>query len=168
MAMFISAVLLVAVQKKTISVKQRYISFTSLNMSFCNDCSIWMHCYETLYIGSSFKNLPEFASKTWRNSVVQFTVTNVWGKTVNKEMYADILCRHSDAVRRKRSEKWRTNSWFLSHDNAPKHRSVLVKDFLTKNNVTALEHPPYAPGLAPADFYLFPRLKSALKRRCWH
>jgi len=39
----------------------------------------------------------------------------------------------------------------------------LVKDFLAKNNVPILKHPPYSPGLAPADFYLFPRLKSALK-----
>ena len=28
-----------------------------------------------------------------------------------------------------------------------------------------LEHPPYSPDLAPADFYLFPRLRSALKGR---
>jgi len=41
--------------------------------------------------------------------------------------------------------------------------SVLVKDFLTKNDVTTLEHTPYSPDLAPADFYLFPELKSALK-----
>ena len=39
--------------------------------------------------------------------------------------------------------------------------------FLTKANVTTLENPPYYPDLDPADFYLFPRLKSALKgRRC--
>jgi hypothetical protein len=47
-------------------------------------------------------------------------------------------------VRRKHPEKWRTNSWFLLHDNAPAHRSVLVKDFLGKNNVTAVKHPPYS------------------------
>ena len=29
-----------------------------------------------------------------------------------KEMYIDILCRLRDAIRRKRPEKWRTNSWF--------------------------------------------------------
>ena len=52
----------------------------------------------------------------------------------------------------------------LSH-NAPAHRSVLVKDFLAKNNVTTLEYTPYSPDLAAADFYLFPRLKSALKER---
>jgi len=29
--------------------------------------------------------------------------------------------------------------------------------------VTTLEHPPYFPDLAPADFYLFPRLRLTLK-----
>jgi len=31
--------------------------------------------------------------------------------------------------------------------------------------VTTLIHPPHSPDLAPTDFYLFPRLKSALKGR---
>jgi transposase len=35
--------------------------------------------------------------------------------------------------------------------------------FSAKNNVTTLELPPYSPELAPAEFYLFPQLKSALK-----
>jgi len=70
-----------------------------------------------------------------------------------------------DAVRRKSPEKWTTNSWFLLHDNAPAHRSVLVKDFLANNYVTTLEHPPYSTQLAPADLYPLPRLKSALKGR---
>ena len=78
----------------------------------------------------------------------------------DKEMCMDILRRLRDAVRRKRPEKWRTNSCFLLHHNAPAHRSVLVMDFLTKNNVATLEHPPCNRDLASADFYLFPRLKS--------
>jgi len=41
----------------------------------------------------------------------------------------------------------------------------LVKDFLAKSGVTTLEHPPYSPDLAAADFYLYPRLKSTLKGR---
>ena len=72
---------------------------------------------------------------------------------MDKEMHMDILRRLRDAVRRKRPEKWRTN-------NAPAHRSVLVRDFLENNNVTTLEHPPYARDLVSADFYLFPLLKS--------
>jgi len=43
-----------------------------------------------------------------------------------------------------------TNSWFPFLHNAPAHRSVLVKDFLAKNNVITLEHPPYSPVLATA------------------
>jgi hypothetical protein len=30
-----------------------------------------------------------------------------------------------------------------------------------------LEHPPYYPDPPPADFYLLPRMKSALKGRCF-
>jgi len=71
-------------------------------------------------------------------------------------MYIDILRRLRDAVRRKCPPKLRINSWFLFHDNAPAHRSILVKDFVAKNNVTTLEHPPYSPDLEPSDFYLFP------------
>ena len=55
------------------------------------------------------------------------------------------------------------NCWFLLHDNAPAHRSVLVNDFSSKNDVTTLEQSPYSPDLDPANVYLFPRRKSALK-----
>ena len=71
-------------------------------------------------------------------------------------MQIDVLRRLRNAVRRKCPEKWRTNSAFA-------HLLVLVKDFVGKNNVTTLEHPPYPPDLAAADFYLFPGLKSAMK-----
>ena len=47
-------------------------------------------------------------------------------------------------------------------DNAPAHRSVLVKDFLAKTNVTTLQHLPFSHDPAPVDFYLLLRLKSAL------
>jgi hypothetical protein len=82
---------------------------------------------------------------------------------IHKEIHIDILCRLRDAVRRKRPQKCRTNSWFLIHDNAPAHQLDLVKDFLAKNNVTTPKHHPHSPDLDPADFYLFSRLKSALE-----
>jgi len=80
-------------------------------------------------------------------------------------MYTDILCRLRDAVRREPPEKWRTNNWFPLHDNAPAHRSVVVKDLSANKNVTTLEHTQHSPDLVPADFHLFPRLKSALEGR---
>ena len=88
------------------------------------------------------------------------------GKTAKKkDVYTYILRRFMDSFRRKLSVKWKNNNWFLLHDNAPAHRSVLGMDFLAKNNVTTLEHPLHSPDLATAEFYLFPRHKSALKGR---
>jgi len=80
-------------------------------------------------------------------------------------MYIDILRRLRDAVIRKRPQKLRTNIWFLLHDNAPTHRSVLVRDILAKNNMTKLEPSPYSPDRTSADFHLFVQLKPALKGR---
>jgi transposase len=57
-----------------------------------------------------------------------------------------------DAARRKCSEKLRNNSWHFLHDNAPAHRSDLVKDFSIKDKVTTLQHPPYSPELVPSNF----------------
>ncbi|GBL84997.1 Mariner Mos1 transposase [Araneus ventricosus] len=85
------------------------------------------------------------------------------GQTVNKELYLGIFKRLRDAIRRKRPEKWAANDWFLLHGNAPPHRALIVKKYLARHSVTTLEHPPYSPDLAPADFYLFPRLKTKLK-----
>jgi len=67
-------------------------------------------------------------------------------------MYIDILRRLRDPVCCKRPVKWRTDSWFLFHDNAPAHRSILVKDFLANNNVTTLEFPSHSTDLPAADF----------------
>ena len=36
-------------------------------------------------------------------------------------------------------------------------------NFLVQRKITVFPHPPYSPDLAPADFFLFPRLKLVLK-----
>jgi hypothetical protein len=38
-----------------------------------------------------------------------------------------------------------------------------VKTFLAKYGVMEISHPPYHPDLAPADLFLFPTVKTALK-----
>ena len=53
----------------------------------------------------------------------------------------------------------------LHHDNAPAHESLIIREFLTKHQTTVVPQPPYSPYLAPADFLLFPKLKSSLKGR---
>ena len=85
-------------------------------------------------------------------------------RTVNKEYYLEVMCRLQEAIWRKRPELWKNNSWLLHHDNAPTHSSLLVRDFLAKNN-TIMPQPPYSPDLAPCDFFLFPKLKKPMKGR---
>ena len=35
--------------------------------------------------------------------------------------------------------------------------------YLAKNNIPVMEHPSYSPDLTPCDFFLFPKIKFALK-----
>ena len=53
----------------------------------------------------------------------------------------------------------------MHHDNAQAHLLLLVRNFLAKNEMNVVPQPPYSPDLAPADFFLFPKLKSTLKGR---
>ena len=69
------------------------------------------------------------------------------------------------AIRKKRPELWKNNSWLLHHDNAPPHSLLLVRNFLAKNNTVLLSQPPYSPDLALCDFFLFPILKRPMKGR---
>ena len=87
------------------------------------------------------------------------------GRTVNKEYYLEVMQRLREAVRSKRPDTWRENRWMLQHDNAPSHSSFLARDFLAKHSTTVLPQPSYSPDLAPADFILFPKLKSSPKGR---
>jgi len=50
----------------------------------------------------------------------------------------------------------------LHHDNARAHASLLIRSYLTKHQTSAVPHPPYSPDLAPADVFLFPKLKTTL------
>jgi len=59
-------------------------------------------------------------------------------------------------------EEWKL---VVHHDNAPAHTSLVVREFLTKNNMTTVPHPAYSPDMAPCDFYTFPKIKLQLKGR---
>jgi len=73
-----------------------------------------------------------------------------------------VLTRLWESVQRKRPWLW-PDKWILHHDNAPTNDALRVRKFLAKNSITKMDHPPYSPYLAPCDFWLFPKLKNALK-----
>ena len=85
------------------------------------------------------------------------------GQTINTEYYVEVLKKLCDAVRRKRPRFWSSGNWLPHHDNAPAHLSNLVQQFLAKHKIVQLRQPPHSPKIAPCDFWIYPKLKMALK-----
>lgn len=46
-------------------------------------------------------------------------------------------------------------TWMLRQDSARSHTSSANGNFMLKNRVETLRHPPYSPDLAPCNFGLF-------------
>jgi hypothetical protein len=46
--------------------------------------------------------------------------------------------------------------------------SVFTQQFLVKNKMAVIPHPPYSPDLAPCGFFLFPKMKLKLNGRLFH
>ncbi len=83
------------------------------------------------------------------------------GETVNAEYIKKSMARFLKVFRKKRPIM-SSQEWFLHRDNAPVHTAATVKDYLTAKGIKTIRHPPYSPDLAPADFFLFPKVKSEL------
>jgi hypothetical protein len=45
----------------------------------------------------------------------------------------------------------------------PAHTSLLIHSYLAIHQTSVVPHPTYSPDLAPADFFLFPKVKTSLK-----
>jgi len=78
------------------------------------------------------------------------------GITVNVDFYCDVLRSLRENMRRKRPQKWQNQKVIIHHDNAPVHMSFKVSQFLAKNNMTVIPHPPYSRDLAPVNFLSAP------------
>jgi len=85
------------------------------------------------------------------------------GQTVNSAFYEEVLKLLLRRIHHVRPELQKTGQWMLLHDNAPAHCVIRVHQSLAQHGVAVLDHPPYFPDLAPADFFVFPRLKSIMK-----
>jgi [histone H3]-lysine36 N-dimethyltransferase SETMAR len=85
------------------------------------------------------------------------------GTTVNADHYIEALKSLKTHIARKR--KHYVRNWILHHDNARPHTAARVLEFLAKNKVAVMKHPPYSPDLAPCDFWMFPKLKEVLRGR---
>jgi len=81
-------------------------------------------------------------------------------QTVSQAYYVEILKLLRESVRKKRPELW--PSYLVTMPQLKRH---CLSASLAQTSITELEHPPCSPGLAPNDFWLFPKIKSALKGR---
>jgi hypothetical protein len=70
--------------------------------------------------------------------------------------YCDVLRHLLENLRRLRPELRRQNDWLLHHDKALSHDSFFTREFLTKNNMTVVPHPPRSPDLVPCVFSVSP------------
>jgi len=85
------------------------------------------------------------------------------GQTINKKYYLGVMRRLREAVRQKRKDLWANNSWILHHDNAPSHSAIIIREFLTKNEMNIIQQPSNSSDIAPCDFFLFDRVKKLLR-----
>jgi hypothetical protein len=97
----------------------------------------------------------------WKGTVHREFVSR--GQMVNKQLYQDVLARLMDDVHRQRPELW--GNRMLHHDNASAHASLLIRSYLAKHQTWVVPHSPYSPDITPAEFFLFPKLKTTLKGR---
>ena len=71
----------------------------------------------------------------------------------------EVLREFRKILHRKRPALFKSGQWYFHQDNAPVHKSILVKDNLTKMGIKTVPCPPYCPDLGPCDFWLFPKLR---------
>ena len=54
---------------------------------------------------------------------------------------------------------------FVPHQlNAPSDKTKKVNEFFMKKQICVMDYPPYSPDLSPCDYFLFPKLKTAMKK----
>jgi histone-lysine N-methyltransferase SETMAR len=83
------------------------------------------------------------------------------GTTVNAMYIVEALGNFIKFFKKKRPIM-AAGEWFLHWDNAPVHTTAIATDWLAARRVQMLQHPLYSPDLAPANFFLFPKVKKEL------
>ncbi len=84
---------------------------------------------------------------------------------IDTAFYIEMFQKLRICIRKKRPELWVENLFELHFDNIPSHRVDSAQKFLEKNNMWSMLHLLYSPDLAPCDFFIFQKLKLALKEK---
>ena len=79
---------------------------------------------------------------------------------INSTYYASLLTQLREKIKIKRRGKL-TKGVLFHQDNAPVHKSVITMAAIHDCGFKLIEHPRYSPDLAPSDYQLFQKLKTA-------
>jgi len=74
----------------------------------------------------------------------------------------EMLTRLQESVWRKRPGLW-PDKWILHQDNAPAPEVLRVHEFLAKNSITKMDHPPYSLD-SPLQFLALSKTKKCPER----
>ena len=83
---------------------------------------------------------------------------------MNQTVYKDILQRFMRQWVTRGGPLLEAHAWRLHHINAPDYTAQSIGQFFAERNIATLEYPPYSLDQTPSDFFLFPKIKSVLKR----
>ncbi len=89
------------------------------------------------------------------------------GRTVNSAYIIEALARFLKVLKEKRPTMT-AGTWWFHWDNAPVHTAPVVTNWMAARQFQIIEHPPYSPDLAPADFFLFPKCEEGAGRQNPH
>jgi hypothetical protein len=130
----------------------------------------WWFASQQKSVQGSFKNqdhaLSLFLGWGWGWGGIQGVVHHEFvpqDQTVNAAFYVEVLKRLCERVRHVRPELWAEKNWILHHDNAPLCLALTVCELFAKNDTITTDHPSYSPNLAPATFFLFPKVKTIMR-----
>jgi len=90
------------------------------------------------------------------------------GHRVTGKLYADSILPEVFSNFIEKRGRTTVRDVMLHHDNAAPHKSAVVTEYLRKERIKLLPHPPYSPDLAPCDFFLFPRIKKEMKGKSFN
>jgi hypothetical protein len=151
--------------------------YVKLGKNASNTCAVLSEAYggeamKKWSVSEWHKQFKELAcwNHKWRQywslpliSTVLFTLKPFHkAKPSNQAYYVEVLKWLCETVHRKRPEIW-PNNWILHHNDAPAHKVLYVMQFLAQKTITEMKHPSCYPDLVLNDFWLFPKIKSALK-----
>ena len=75
---------------------------------------------------------------------------------------SEVLGQLCDAARQKSPDLWIKKFLDPASRQRASHSALLMQEFMARRQIPNVKHLPYSPDLAPADFWLFPKLKN-----CW-